>query len=132
MTNRMEAQVIVGHRFPSVIAFGGVEYTKKEWTPVPPQSVDQLPHPYLNERPMKTPPLSKARLAAMADEKVEGAEAPVGAGDLFEVFGAKIAEALIANDIADSTAVAEMSDDELNALPGIGKATVKRIRKALE
>lgn len=46
-------------------------------------------------------------------------------------ISAKAAAALMAHSITTVTAIAEMTDEELLAIPGIGPGTLRRIREAL-
>lgn len=44
----MKARVKQNHRWPSVVAFSGIEYVKGEWRDVSPQNEQEaLIHPYL-------------------------------------------------------------------------------------
>lgn len=51
---------------------------------------------------------------------------------LSAAFGADVAELLRTSGFADPAAVAAASDDDLQAIKGIGAATVKKIREAIE
>lgn len=50
----------------------------------------------------------------------------------YDLLEFKTADLLVDNGYADVSAVKEASDAQLQSIPGIGEATVKAIRKALE
>ena len=108
------ARVRADSKISSVRAFGGKDYVKGEWAPVPEHFLDQLPHPMLEtakfDRPAKPKPVAPVTVQ------------PQG-------LPQRIVDALIEAGYSDPMdAVEELSDEELLEIPGIGSKSVELLR----
>ena len=78
MAKKLEARVREGSRLPTVTAFGGREYVRKQWRPVPDEQADSAEgNPYLEVREVDETgggDVAKRKAAVTVDEPTPPAD----------------------------------------------------------